>query len=429
MALYYAPARSRTHVRAHTRRLHGTAILAAGLLAGLAPAIAGCGHRGPPLPPLRRTPPGLAEFRLAQRGEALEVSLLTPVASVDGLPFERLVVEILHAQGELDLEKAGTRREVLAYPRQRVVETLPLPPPGTVARAAARGVVGREKGQRTLTMALVAQDPVAPPRALEARLVEGGVELAWQGELPTPVSAVVRPKSPLGGLFAPRPAGAPPGVSPAETGVESPPPSPQARAGAPASPAQAVAGAPAAVPKDGEPRPPGSPQGREEEKLRSGFHVYRRVGTESFHRPLVQGLIGETHTVDTGAPLGATACYVVRAAASVEPLVESAASNEACLDVRDIEPPAAPAGLAVLPRESGLEVLWSPSPEPDLAGYRVYRRSDGEPRARVAELEPARTSWLDEGARAGVAWFYEVTAVDRSGNESLPAQAAEASRP
>ena len=114
-------------------RFPGTLLTAALVAVSLA-----CGHRGDPLPPLRHTPPGLAEFRFAQRGNALEVSLLTPSASVDGIAYERLVVEILYAEGAKDLEKAGTRREVEAYARQRVVETLPLPPPGTVARAAAR---------------------------------------------------------------------------------------------------------------------------------------------------------------------------------------------------------------------------------------------------------------------------------------------------
>ena len=137
----------------------------------------------------------------------------------------------------------------------------------------------------------------------------------------------------------------------------------------------------------------------------------------------------ESRATDATAPQGARACYVVRAAASVDPLVESAASSEACLEVRDIEPPAALTGLAVLPRERGLEVLWTPSPEDDLAGYRVYREAAGEPRSRVAEVEVARSAWLDTRARPGVVYQYDVTAVDRAGNESPRAQAVEASLP
>jgi hypothetical protein len=396
-------------------RLPGIALLTAALVA----ASLACGHRGDPLPPRRRTPPGLAEFRLAQRGQALEVSLLTPAASVDGIAYERLVVEILFAEGEKDLEKAGERREVQAYARQRVVESLPLPAPGTIARAAARGIAGREKGPRTLTLALIAQSPVAAPRELRARLVKDGVRLDWAGELPTPVAATVLP--------------------PRMPGLPGPPPTPGSRPSPKQPPDSAVP--PAATPQAAAPpAAPGQPEVRQDlegdapkattvEPRKAGFYVYRRVGTESYRLPLTQEPLAEPSVRDNAAPEGRTVCYVVRAAASVDPLVESAASNEACLEVRDIQPPEAPTGTAVLPRDRGLEVLWTPSPEDDLAGYRVYRQAPGEPRSRVAEVEAARSAWLDTTARPGVVYQYEVTAFDRAGNESAPAPATEASLP
>ena len=124
-----------------------------------------------------------------------------------------------------------------------------------------------------------------------------------------------------------------------------------------------------------------------------------------------------------------TACYVVRAVASTEPLVESATSNEACVGVRDIAAPAPPAGLAVLPREAGLEVLWSPSADTDVAGYRVYRTTPVASRERIAEVVANHSAWLDETARRGVAYAYTVTAFDQAGNESAPAEPVEASLP
>jgi hypothetical protein len=165
------------------------------------------------------------------------------------------------------------------------------------------------------------------------------------------------------------------------------------------------------------------------EMRKAGFHVYRRVGTESYRLPLAQQPLAAPNAIDETAPEGVTACYVVRAAASVDPLVESAASNEVCLEVRDISPPAPPTGTAVLPRERGLEVLWTPAPEADLASYRVYREAPGEPRRSLAEVEAARSAWLDESARPGVVYLYDVTALDRAGNESPRAQAVEASLP
>ena len=165
------------------------------------------------------------------------------------------------------------------------------------------------------------------------------------------------------------------------------------------------------------------------EVRKAGFFVYRRVGTESYRLPTGPQPLADRRTVDAAAPEGGKACYVVRAVASADPIVESAPSNEACVDVRDIEPPAAPSGLAVLPRDKGLEVLWTPSVEGDLAGYRVYREAKGEPRRKLADVEAGRSSWLDTSASRGVDYAYTVTAVDRAGNESPEAPLVEGSLP
>jgi hypothetical protein len=157
--------------------------------------------------------------------------------------------------------------------------------------------------------------------------------------------------------------------------------------------------------------------------------VYRRLGGAPYDTPLVEEPLERRSTSDTLVPAGATACYVVRAVSSTQPLVESAPSNEACVEVRDIAPPAAPAGLAVLPREGGLEILWSPSPEADLAVYRVYRAATGGAPERIAEVGPGRAAWLDESAQRGVAYGYAVSAVDQSGNESERTEPVEASLP
>jgi hypothetical protein len=369
------------------------------LLTALAAA---CGHRADPLPPLRRTPPPPQGFRLAQRGEALEVRATAPAASVDGVPYATLVVEFLHATGPVDIEKAGGARAVPAPGGGRVVETLPLPPPGTTVRAAARAVVGRERGPRTLTQGLVTVLPPEAPRELDASLAGEGVRLAWRG---------ARPREEPPPTLQPGPAG-PPFVAPAAGAPSAEPP---ASKGAPPDPGEASGGS--------------STEGGAAVALRRGFLVYRRLGGAPYGEPLVGEPQERRSFEDAGAPRGATACYVVRAAASLEPLVESAPSNEACVDVRDVVAPAPPAGLAVLPRERGLEVLWSPSAEPDVAGYRVYRTAPGGQRERVAEVGPSRAAWLDEAVGRGVTYAYSVGAFDEAGNESEPTEPVEASFP
>ena len=364
------------------------------LLFTLAALSAACGHRGNPLPPLRRTPPAPQDFRLAQRGDALEVRATAPTASVDGVAYEALTVEFLYVEGQRDIEKAGQRRAVPALPGRRVVETLPLPAPGTTVRAAARSAVGGDRGQRTLTQALVAQAPLEAPHDLAAVLTGDGVALSWRG---------VRPKE-----------AAPPALSPAAL--------------SPKPPAVAPAPAPAPAPKAEGAGTTGT-EAAGKGPPRNGFFVYRRLGGAAYDAPLFEEALERRSVDDTVAPQGETACYVVRAVASVEPLVESAPSNEACVEVRDVTAPATPAGLAVMPREGGIEILWSPSAEPDLAGYRVYRTDPGGLPEKVAEVGGTRASWLDETARRGVVYRYAVTAFDQAGNESEPAEPVEASLP
>jgi len=164
-------------------------------------------------------------------------------------------------------------------------------------------------------------------------------------------------------------------------------------------------------------------------RRRSGFSVYRRTATGKYDEPLEGEPLERRTLTDPQAPLGVQVCYVVRAVGSTDPLIESAPSNEVCAERRDITPPAAPAGLAVLPRQGGLELLWSPSPEEDLAGYRVYRAAgQGEPE-RLAELLPAQASFLDESAKKGVSYRYTLTAFDKAGNESGPSDPVEATLP
>jgi hypothetical protein len=389
-------------------------------------ALAGCGHRADPLAPLRRTPPPPAGFRLAQRGKALELRAEAPRASVDGIAYESVELEFLHVEGEADLERAGVRSSVRAVPGQTAVLHLPLPAPGTLVRAAVRSVVGRERGPKSLTLALLAQAPVEAPHELSVALGETGVELSWSGPLPSPAPPpLLGPKPP-----GPRPGSPPtPGPSPpAATPTPAPPaPTPSAPTAAPTPP---VTGAP----EGAEGRPPAGGGGREEggqqtTEHRAGFLVYRRLGSEAYDVPLVEEPLEERRFEDKTVPLGTKACYVVSAAASADPLVESAPSNEACVEVRDVKAPAAPVGLVILPRETGLELLWSPSGETDLAGYRVYRTAPGGTPERLAEVDQTHTSWLDTTARRGVSYRYSITAFDQAGNESPPGRPVEASLP
>jgi fibronectin type 3 domain-containing protein len=157
-----------------------------------------------------------------------------------------------------------------------------------------------------------------------------------------------------------------------------------------------------------------------------GFRVYRRDPIASSEAPMNAAPLAGNAFEDRTAASGPRWCYVVRLAVAAD--VESAPSNEACVDVRDVSPPAPPLGVASLVADA-VEISWSPSPEADLAGYRVYRAPEGGAPAKVADVPAGQTSWRDPSPRRGAPHLYTVTAFDQAGNESAPSRPAEGHLP
>jgi hypothetical protein len=156
--------------------------------------------------------------------------------------------------------------------------------------------------------------------------------------------------------------------------------------------------------------------------------LYRRVGTVGDHALLLPDPLSGTSFEDAGAPQGQTLCYVARLVTFTDPLLESADSPEACVDVKDVFPPAVPSGLTALLQDAQVEVSWSPSSDADLSAYRVYRAAPGAAPERVAEV-PAGTTTVRDAPPAGPVFVYTLTAVDKAGNESAPSPPAEVRRP
>jgi fibronectin type 3 domain-containing protein len=131
---------------------------------------------------------------------------------------------------------------------------------------------------------------------------------------------------------------------------------------------------------------------------------------------------------DTQFDFAKTYVYLVRSVttASGNPL-ESSDSDPLVLIPVDIFPPATPQEVAVAvlvnPSTGSTEVdlSWSINAEPDLAGYRVYRSEQQEDRGQLVTpdllLSPA---YRDTSVAPDHSYWYRVTAVDRSGNESVP---------
>jgi hypothetical protein len=334
---------------------------------------------------------------VAQRGEELEISFTAPRAGVDGARLGVLDIEIFVAAGEGEFLKVARSRRLKAAPGEALSVREPLPAPGTLMRVAARAIAKGHRGRLGDPVRLVVAPVLVPPRELKARLEGDAVVLEWVGTIPAPLEKIEKKDAEQ----APGPQSEPP-----------PPTAPQQ--GPTSSPGQEAPLLP--------PRPAPPAQG-------PGYFVYRREAQGRYAGPLQATATQEAAFHDRAVKPGESWCYVVRAVAAAEPLVESAPSDESCLEVVDVLAPAAPAGLTALLAEDGVELRWSPSGEPDLEAYRVYRlvrRGDWE---KVAEVKAPETSHLDAEAPAGTLLRYAVRAVDRAGNESPPSAPAEVRRP
>jgi hypothetical protein len=79
----------------------------------------------------------------------------------------------------------------------------------------------------------------------------------------------------------------------------------------------------------------------------------------------------------------------------------------------DVFPPAAPTGLAAVPSEGGISLIWEPNAELDLGGYLVLRREPTD--ATLRQLTPSpivESRYRDADVKPGARYIYSVVAVD-----------------
>lgn len=186
--------------------------------------------------------------------------------------------------------------------------------------------------------------------------------------------------------------------------------------------------------------PPAAPNGQSprsyrvyreelESPAQGGQQDRRSAANRSSKAPFAQiGETAETHFEDRNFEFGRTYVYGVRSVAQYgTEAVESdqPQSSMATVTTSDVFPPAAPTGLeaASIPATgqtpSYVELSWAISAEADLAGYHVYRSEDeNSPGERVSTEMLPSPAFRDMSVQSGRRYFYQVTALDRAGNES-----------
>jgi hypothetical protein len=385
--------------------------------------VAGCGKKGPPLPPLIRLP-APPELRADRRGSTVELAVVVPSANADGArPANLSRVDVYALTGspafsEADLLKHGTRiASIEVNPPPDPDETVePGQPPKVVAPPAGGGL---DQGARTTVRDRLDAAALVP---VDLRADKPGpVQAGPDGPLLGPSSAVpLRTYMGVGvntngrrGRFSTR---VPVSLAPAPA----PPSSPTVTYDEKAITVAWTSSASTGAAQNQAEVLPSRPLGPQRPPL--GYNVYdSTAGTLLTAAPVT-----EPRYTDSRIVWGEERCYVVRAIERTAALsVESEAQAPRCVTLVDTFPPAAPKDLKAVSTEGAISLIWEASPESDLAGYIILRaQAPAEPVTPVVSAPVLETSFND-AVQPGVRFVYAVRAVDKAGNASAPSNRVE----
>jgi hypothetical protein len=161
-----------------------------------------------------------------------------------------------------------------------------------------------------------------------------------------------------------------------------------------------------------------------------GYNVYRITGsqTETGQTPINSAVISGTQYQDRNFNFGERYTYVVRSVSlgTEGAQVESLNSNSIELAPLDVYAPSAPMSITVAAAPGRLSLFFPANPEPDIAGYNIYRSTDAalakELWIKLTKTLLTKTTFQDENVEAGKKYYYYLTAVDNAGNISAPSE-------
>ncbi len=156
----------------------------------------------------------------------------------------------------------------------------------------------------------------------------------------------------------------------------------------------------------------------------AGYNLYRSQDPLTLPPvPIHRDPLPDPEFEDRDIQFDATYYYSVSVIGNrANPHAESLPSLPIAVQARDVFPPGMPANLEALAEKSVVTLLWRPPEDPDLAGYRVYRRENGSSAAVPLNRElVAKPSFRDDQVIPGKRYEYSVVSVDTHGNESRAA--------
>ena len=153
----------------------------------------------------------------------------------------------------------------------------------------------------------------------------------------------------------------------------------------------------------------------------AGYNVYSSSSASGPWAKINTNLLTESTFNDIFAVVQAETFYQVKAVDNVGN--ESSAASASATRQTDSVPPGKPVGLTAVGSETGVSLDWANNSESDLVGYDVSRsNSAGGPWTKISGDSPIQGSdYNDDDAPPGVRSYFQVAAVDTSGNRSSPA--------
>ncbi|AQT67157.1 Alpha-amylase/pullulanase [Anaerohalosphaera lusitana] len=147
----------------------------------------------------------------------------------------------------------------------------------------------------------------------------------------------------------------------------------------------------------------------------ASYTVYRSTTSGSGYSSIAQGVSTSDYT-DNTVTNDTTYYYVVTAVDTSDN--ESDTSSEVSATPADTTAPAAPTGLGATAGDGSVDLDWADNSEGDLDSYTVYRSTtSGSGFAAVAQGLSA-SDYTDNTVTNGTTYYYVVTAIDTSSNES-----------
>ncbi len=149
----------------------------------------------------------------------------------------------------------------------------------------------------------------------------------------------------------------------------------------------------------------------------SGYNVYRSTTSGGPYSKLNGSIVSSSNYSDNSVSGGVTYYYVVRAVDTSSN--ESGNSNQTSATPTDTIPPAAPTGLSASAGNQTVSLIWNNNSEPDINGYNIYRSTtSGGTYTRLNGTLLSSSNYTDNSVTNGTTYYYVVTAVDTSSNES-----------